>query len=204
MRISQSERHLFCGTSNASIAVFSKTTLCERDDIHACNIPNADRAYCLQLTLKLPATRMESGAPCSVTGLLCTGLNYALDHLWASDSSGQLTIWYVPEEGLDFVPAYTMRAHQKAITSLVNTYRHVISISDDGCVKFFDHTTFALVRSVDVLEWCVYKGLMLDARPDIARRLKCVALQENFTSGGTMAVGTSYGDVVIFALGTTV
>ena len=188
--------------------MFCKLPICERDDIHACNIPDADKSYCLQLTLKLPAIQMASGAPTSVTGLLCTGYNHSFTHLWASDSSGQLTIWHVPPSGLDFVPAYTVKAHKKAITSITNTFRHVISISDDGFVKFYDVVTFAKIRSVNVLEWCVYRGLLLDSRPDIPRRLKSVHLRESWAvsggAAGTMAVGTNYGDVVMFSLGTTV
>ena len=34
--MSQSERHLFCGTTGSNICVFTKFDDCERDDIHAC------------------------------------------------------------------------------------------------------------------------------------------------------------------------
>ena len=188
----------------AQIAIFCKRPICEREDIHSCNIPDKDKAFCLQLTLKLPEILMASGACTTVTGLLCTGLNYAFTHLWASDSSGQLTVWNVPSVGLDFTPAHTVKAHAKAINAMTNTYRHIITVADDGVVKFFDVVNFAKIRSVNVLEWCLYRGLLLDHRPDIARRLKCVHLVENHAEGGTMVVGTSYGDVIMFSLGTSV
>lgn len=147
---------------------------------------------------------MESGSPTTVTGLICAGPNYALTHLWASDSTGQITIWYVPEYGLEFIPAYTVTAHKRSINSLVNTYRHAITISDDGFLKMFDLQTFALIRQVDVLDWSIYKGLMSNIRTDIPRRLKCIHLKEDSTNGGVMVIGTNYGDVMVFSLGTTV
>ena len=42
--MSQSERHLFCGTSGSTICVFSKFNECERDDVHSCSTPNANKS----------------------------------------------------------------------------------------------------------------------------------------------------------------
>ena len=53
--IAQSPRHIFAGTSDASVVVFAKDDICERKDIHACNMPNASRVGCLQVTLRLSA-----------------------------------------------------------------------------------------------------------------------------------------------------
>ena len=52
--LGQSDRHLFAGTTGASVMVFSKQNECDRTDIHLCHMPNADKTYCLQSTLKLP------------------------------------------------------------------------------------------------------------------------------------------------------
>ena len=113
--MSQSERHLFVGTSQATIAVFSKYPVCEREDVHACNIPGRDKSFCMQVTLHLPPVFMDSGAPSSVYGLMCTGYNHSFTHLWAGDSAGQLTIWKVPDEGIFFEPVRSILAHRVCI-----------------------------------------------------------------------------------------
>jgi hypothetical protein len=170
--------------------------------VHSCNIRGNDQAYCLQLSLKLPPIQMPSGAPTAVTGLICSDTFYPYSHLWAGDSSGQLTVWHVPQEGLGFMPAHTVKAHNAAISNLVCTQKHAISISDDGYIIFFDLISFDRVRSLDIMEWSSYRGLL--GRPDINRKLKCISLEENQTSGGNMAIGTSYGDIIMLPLGTTI
>lgn len=200
-RLAQSDRHLFAGTTSAMVAVFCKHNHCERDDVHTCYIPDKDQSYCLQLTLKLPPISMDSGAAATVTGLLCVEMSGVWSHLWAGDSTGQLTIWYVPEEGLGFMPAHTVKAHYGAINNVVRTYKHAITISDDGFVIFFDLARFDRVRSIDIGFWSNYRQLI--ARPDIERRIKCTHLQENYETGGTLVLGTSYGEIVVLSLGTT-
>ena len=59
--LGQSDRHLFAGTTGASVMVFSKQNECDRTDIHLCHMPNADKTYCLQSTLKLPKVRNGHG-----------------------------------------------------------------------------------------------------------------------------------------------
>ena len=202
-RLAQSDRHLFAGTSNAMVAVFSKNNICERDDVHTCYIPDKDQSYCLQITLKLPPITLPSGSPTGVTGLLCSSAyhqKYA--HLWAGDSSGQLTIWYIPEQGLGFIPAHTVKAHYGAINNVISTHKHAVTISDDGFIVFFDLVRFDRVRSIDVRFWADYRQLLI--RPDIERRIKCAHLEENYETGGTLVLGTSYGEVVALSLGTTV
>jgi WD40 repeat protein len=202
MRLAQSDRHIFAGTSAATVAVFCKLSKCERDDIHTCNIPGANQSYCLQLSLKLPPITLKSGNPAAVTGLICVDVSFPFSHLWAADSSGQLTVWHVPESGLGFIPAHTVKAHDGPINNLVHTHKHAISISDDGYVVLMDLTTFDRIRAVNVVEWASLCGLL--ERPDIGRKIKCVSLQEDHEYGGMMAVGTSYGDIIMLRLGTTV
>jgi len=72
--LAQSRIHLFAGTSTGLIAVFNKSDVCERKDVHACNIPGRDKRYCLQLTIHLPSAFTPSGSPSSINGLLCTGM----------------------------------------------------------------------------------------------------------------------------------
>jgi hypothetical protein len=184
------------------IAIFCKEPRCERDDVHSCNIRGNDQSYCLQISLKLPPVRMKSGAPTSVTGLLCVDTTFPFSHLWAGDTSGQLTVWHVPATGLGFVPAFTVKAHNDAINNLVHTHRHAISISDDGFISFYDLFNFDRIRTIDIMEWCNYRGLLL--RPDIARKIKSAHLQEDHEAGGNMVLGTSYGDIIMLRLGTTV
>ena len=170
--------------------------------MHGCNIRGNDQSYCLQISLKLPPVTMGSGAPTSVSGLLCVDTTFPFSHLWAGDTSGQLTVWHVPEHGLGFMPAFTVKAHNGSINNLVNTHRHIISVSDDGCISFYDMFNFDRVRTIYVMEWCLYRNLL--ERPDVSRKIKAVHLQENFVTGGNLVLGTSYGDIIMLSLGTTV
>lgn len=186
----------------SQIAIFCKEARCEREDVHGCNIKGHDQSYCLQLSLKLPPVHMSSGAPASVTGLICPNTYVPFSHLWAGDSSGQLTVWHVPEIGLGFMPAFTVKAHEGAINNLVHTQRHAISISDDGYIVFYDLFNFDRVRTIDIMEWSNYAGIL--QRPDVHRKIKSAHLEENAYSGGNLVLGTNYGDIIMLSLGTTV
>lgn len=182
--------------------MFNKSFKCERDDVHLCNVPGADTMYCLQISLKLPSNMTASGNLPAVTGLVCTRMGNEFPTLWAADSSGQMTIWYVPAVGLDFQPAYTVKAHRGAVNQLVKTWRHMITIGDDGIVRLFDILTFVRIRTIEVMDMCIERSLFVS--PNINRRLKSASVYENYTTGGYLAIGTSYGDVVVLPLGTTV
>ncbi len=145
---------------------------------------------------------MSSGNQPVVSGLLCPKIGPEFPTLWAGDTTGQLTIWYVPQEGLEFSPAYTVKAHQGSINQLVNTWRHIISIGDDGVVILHDVISFAKVRSVNLMEWCGYQNLLVN--PHISRKLKSAHLQENYEHGGQLVIGSSYGDIIALSLGTTI
>jgi len=197
--IAQSGRHLFAGSSQATISVFTMFDECERDDVHACSTPGASKLYCLQITLKLPPLLMSSGMPPAVTALQCSGYSYSFTHLWAADSTGQLTVWFVPEYGLEFQPAKTWKAHAGSINAMASTWKHMITVGDDGMLLVYELDTLALIRRLDVQEWCIYRNLL--TRPDIPRRLKCLSIQEDQQEGGMMAVGTNYGDVIVMSIG---
>mmetsp|Transcript_25494 Transcript_25494/g.35065 ORF Transcript_25494/g.35065 Transcript_25494/m.35065 type:complete len:193 (+) Transcript_25494:224-802(+) len=107
--------------------------------------------------------------------------------------------WTVPDRGLRFRPAYTVVAHSAATNKLTSSWRHCISISDDGYLIFFDLARFERVRSINLTEWCAYRQLIL--RPEIPRKLKCIHLYEDFQNGGMMVIGTSFGDVIACSLG---
>ena len=186
----------------SQIAIFCKEPRCEREDVHGCNIRGHDQSYCLQLSLKLPPVLMASGNPASVTGLLCTDTYVPFSHLWAADSSGQLTVWHVPESGLGFLPAFTVKAHEGAINNLVNTQRHAITISDDGYIVLYDLFNFDRVRTINIVEWSNFVGIL--QRPDVPRKIKSAHLEENYSTGGNLALGTNYGDIIMLSLGTTV
>lgn len=195
--MSQSERHLFCGTSGSTICVFSKFNECERDDVHSCSTPNANKSYCLQVTLKLPPKYTPSGHLSMVSAICCTGPNYALTHLWAGDTTGQCTVWFVPENGLEFVPAKTWRAHEGAVRDMRSTWKHMLTISDDGCLMVHELGSLERQRSLNFNEWCTE----IMARPEIPRKLKCMSIVEDYEEGGNMLVGTSYGDVFVISIG---
>lgn len=67
---------------------------------------------------------------------------------------------------------------------------------------FFDLVRFEKVRRINMIEWASYRELAL--RPNIPRKLKCVSVYEDYENGGTVAVGTSFGDVFACSLGTTI
>lgn len=193
--------------------------MCEREDIHLCNAPGMDKSYCLQVSVRLPKVRMDSGAPAAVTSILCTGYNkYRMDsaeesktndetifiytNLWASDSSGQLSIWIVPTEEIDYVPVHTVKAHKGSINDMKNTLYNVITIGDDGFVLIFDAVKFAKVRTINIMEWCNYRSII--EKPNLPRKIKSLNIHEDYVNGGSLAVGTSYGDIIVFSIGTTV
>lgn len=84
----------------------------------------------------------------------------------------------------------------------MRTYKHAITIFDDGFVIIYELARFYQIRSIDVRYWAVDKQLLV--RPDIHRRIKCAHLEEDHENGGTLALGTSYGEVVVLSLGTTI
>ena len=57
-KIAQSYYHLFVGTTGGTISIFSKFNHCDREDVHACTAPGADKTYCLQLSLMLPPIKV--------------------------------------------------------------------------------------------------------------------------------------------------
>ena len=195
--MTQSVRHLFCGTTGSTVCVFSKYNECERDDIHACNMPNANKCYCLQVSLKLPPMKMPSQNPTIVTQVKCCGPNYSFGQLWAADSLGQMTVWFVPDAGLDYVPARTWRAHQACCNAMDTTWKHMVSVGDDRCIILHDLATLLPARTIDVNIWC--KELL--NKPEIPRRLKCMHLVENYEEGGQLVIGSNYGEIFVCVTG---
>lgn len=195
----QSPAYLFVGTSISSVMIFSNTNNCCRDDVHKCSIPGANKLYCLQITLKLPPMMMGNGYLSVVSCMLCTGPSYTQTHLWVGDSCGQMTVWIIPLDGLDFKPLKTWKAHDGIIRAMTSTWKHMISVADDGNILFHDLSAIVKIRSINVAEWCSFRNLIPDGR--VFRSLKCLAIEEDFENGGTMVVGTNYGEIIVFALG---
>ena len=73
---------------------------------------------------------MPSGHLSMVSAICCTGPNYALTHLWAGDTTGQCTVWFVLENGLEFVHG----GPTKGLCDMRSTWKHMLTISDDGCL----------------------------------------------------------------------
>jgi hypothetical protein len=78
----------------------------------------------------------------------------------------------------------------------------MISVSDDGFVLIHCIEQWIKIKSINILELAFYRGLI--EKPDVFRRIKCMNIREDFVNGGVMAVGTSYGEVMIFNIGTMV
>lgn len=102
-----------------------------------------------------------------------------------------------------------------------------------GILLFIDLESFNIVRRMDVVKevpdsytlkfpphniasvliiWCNGIQCILDkamvkeigTRPDVIRRLKSIFVREDADEGGTVIVGTSYGDVYVIGIGTNV
>ncbi len=82
------------------------------------------------------------------------------------------------------------------------TFRHMISVSDDGVLLVTDLSNFLKIRSINILEWCNYRQLL--PIPTLYRRIKCIDVVENAHEGGTIAIGTNYGEIIVMAIGTSV
>lgn len=206
--------------------VFALQNVCERDDVHNClaaveETPNhiddigivrdkkeivIDRSFCLQITLKLPFIQNENedGNTPSVTTILCSGYNYEQTHLFSGDTSGRLTIWKIPDIGLDFQPIKTWRPHKKSLSDMKATYKHLITIGGDGIIVFHDLISLVKVRTINFLEWIIHKQLITDGSELIPRGLTCMYLEEDFENGGTLVLGTSYGELSVIGIGINV
>lgn len=137
-----------------------------------------------------------------MTGLIAPKIGPEFPTLWAADATGQLTIWYIPHSGLDFQPAFTKKMHQGSINQMSQTWRHMITIGSDSKVLLIDVISFMKIRTIDIMEWGIYRNLLSNSH--IQRKLNCVHVLENYDAGGTMAIGSSYGEIILLPLGTTV
>lgn len=126
----------------------------------------------------------------------------SLTYLALLFSAGRITTWEIPYEGIEYTPVKTWMAHSSAVRDMAMTFRHMLSVGDDGLILFHDLATFDRIRKIDWLEWCSYRDLV--ARPDVKRALKCISVLEDAENGGTVAVGTSYGDLAILSIGTNI
>ncbi len=206
--------------------MFSLQNVCERDDVHNCwsavdEPPNrvddigivrekkeeaVDRTFCLQITLRMPfvSSENEDGNPACVTTLLCTGPNYQQTHIFAGDTSGRLTIWVIPESGLDFAPAKSWRPHKRKISEMKATYKSLITVGEDGWIVFHDLVTLHKIRTLNFLEWVIHKQLVVDGSDLIPRGITCMYLEEDIENGGTIVVGTTYGELSVIGIGVNV
>lgn len=94
------------------------------------------------------------------------------------------------------------QVHDGSCNALVSTFKHLISAGDDGILAFIDLEGLYIVRKLNLQEEAVKR--CLSVRPDVPRRLKCIFLIEDPENGGTVVVGTSYGDVYLVSIGTCV
>ena len=202
--------------------VFSLHNICERDDVHNCLVAveqapkgpeeigvvhdgspeSVDRAFCLQIILRLPAVQDSSGNSPAVHSMLCCGLNASKSHLYAGDSTGRLTIWEIPETGLDFAPVKSWRPHRQALIDMRHTYKHLLTAGEDGNVVIHSLEKFSKIRSINILDWAIDRGLIYNESQRLPRMLTCMYLAEDSENGGSLAVGTSYGEIVVLGIGT--
>ena len=224
--LAQSDRHLLVGTTDASIFVFTKHNYCERDDVHGCSTPNSKKIGCLQIALKLPPKIITvSNLPPEVNAMnICkTNPNYIYPNydynyqpiggpndpnyinmrLYAGDNTGQLTIWCVPEFfGIDYRPILTKKLHQLPINVITNTDNYILTLGDDGIIFFITLQSLTTMRKLDVLKWAIYNNVTTS--PLVPRKLKSIEIEDDEENGGTMVIGTSYGDIFCLYTGFTI
>lgn len=188
--------------------VFSKTNACDRQDFHVCGaggghtygLDYEDKTFCLQVTLRLPHFTTESGNSPSVTAVKCTGWNFGVDYLWATDSIGRITIWKVPEIGFDFEPVRSWRPHKAAITSFVCSWKHAFTGGDDGFILLHDLSTFSRVRQLDITQ--VSCDLRLIPNAIVTRRVKCLSITQcTDTEPGSVIAGCCTGEIFVLCNG---
>jgi len=75
----------------------------------------------------------------------------------------------------------------------------MISIGDDGILLMTDLSNFLKIRSINILQWCNYRELL--PFPTLYRRIKCIDVVENVHEGGTIALGTNYGEILVMRIG---
>lgn len=201
---------------------------CDREDIHNCRIaiqeiieereevgrPNLldkktlsqmDNSFCLQITLRLPAIKDDTTqALTQATTLLVTGPNQTRTHLYCGDSNGRVTIWEVPPTGFDYIPSKSWKPHQDSVTCMVSTRYHLITGSNDGNIMLHSLKDLRHIRTLNILEWCVFKSLITDLSVKLPRMVKCMHIIEDGQAGGSLVVGTSYGDCMVMFIGTQV
>ena len=202
--------------------VFSLHNICERDDVHNCLVaveeapkgadnvgvvkdgsPEAvDRAFCLQIILRLPSVSDGGGNIPSINTIICSGASHTRSHLFAGDSTGRLTIWKIPSSGLDFAPEKTWKPHKRGLVDMKHTANHLITAGEDGCIVLHSLDKFAKIRNINILDWAVDRGLVFDESSKLPRMLTCMCLVEDHDNGGTLVVGTSYGELIVLGIGT--
>lgn len=129
--------------------------------------------------------------------------NYKNLRLYAGDNTGQLTVWTVPEVyGIDYRPVLTKKIHNGPVNKITNTSNHLITLGDDGFILFFTLESLTKMKSLDVMKWAIKEGI--GEAPHVKRKIKSVEIENDEENGGTMVVGTSYGDLFIMYTGFTV
>lgn len=97
---------------------------------------------------------------------------------------------------------YYRKGHDGSVRGLASTYRHMVTIGDDGKLVLYNLDTFDKIRSLDILEWCNYRNLV--EYSTIPRKLTCISIQEDEVNGGLMVVGTSFGEIIVMSIGTCI
>lgn len=224
--LSQTTRHLIVGTTDASIFIFTKHNHCERDDVHGCSTPNSKKYGCLQVALRLPPQIVSvANLPPEVISLCTckTDVNYVYPdydynylpvggeddpnyknlRLYAGDNTGQLTVWTVPEfYGIDYRPVMTKKIHDGPVNKITNTNNYLVTLGDDGIILFFLLESMTKMKSLDVLKWAIKAGVA--EAPHVKRKIKSVEIEHDEENGGTMVIGTSYGDLFMLYTGFTI
>jgi WD40 repeat protein len=139
-KMALSERHLFVGSSNGIIYVYPFEKTCERPDRHECSLETGPKRFCLQ-------TQLRHGDK-AITSLLVGGKNHAMLKLFSGSMDGTIAIFQLYSEGYDFECVGVFDQHKAAITSIRQSWSHLYTSSDDGDIRIWCLTTYAIQRTL--------------------------------------------------------
>jgi WD40 repeat protein len=133
-----SDRHLFIGSSNGVIYIYPFEKTCERPDRHECSLATGPKRFCLQ-------TQLRHGDK-AITVLKIGGKHHVMEKLFSGSLDGTIAVFQLEPEGYEFECINVFDSHKSAITSISCSWSHMYSGSDDGTIRVWCLTTFAIQR----------------------------------------------------------
>ncbi|CAN0153403.1 unnamed protein product [Pylaiella littoralis] len=156
--VTKSDYHLYVGSSNGRIVVYSLGRVCLRPERHRCHLHDEPRWFCEQETLELGREPVQY--------MVCGGVGGKYKYLFTGARDGTIQqVWNVPKASFGHTKVCAFREHKRAITALSLTKVHLFSASDEGHVRVWSLGTLCLQRVVRQ-EWRIKCIWVHHAPPD--------------------------------------